>query len=113
MCPEFLAILDSQPPPTPPTEFHHHVPRVPGQPRTSFVIPTDSDSSSDAGRAVRWRLNPNPVDALGALGFNYNDNAALNAALALPSSAAAASSYTTADSYFVDEPDPEPEPEGP
>ena len=109
MCPEFLAHLDRQRPP--PAEFRHHTPRTPGQSRTSFVIPpdTDTDSSSDTGPTVRWRLNPNPPDSL----FKYNDDAAMNAALAQSSSAAAASSYTTAESYFVDEPDPEPEPEGP
>ena len=53
-------------------------------------------NDSDDGSAV------NPVDALIALGFNYND---MQAGLSMSSSSAAAADY------FVDEPDPEPEPD--
>ena len=53
-------------------------------------------NDSDDGSAV------NPVDALIALGFNYND---MQAGLSMSSSSAAAADY------FVDEPEPEPEPD--
>ena len=108
MCPEFLAHLARQHPPG----FRHHMARVPGQSRTTFVITpdTDTDVSSDDSPLQR---HLNPVASLMSLGFKYSDEAALNAALSLSSSAAAAASSSSSAGYFVEEPDPEPEPEGP